>query len=91
MNGSGSAPDTEISVVSTNIELELKTNSTEVGSTPVGTKANGMFAAGKRVKWNRFSDCLLRKSTAVYAVVIAFIWLIHTVPIILFVSINAKV
>jgi hypothetical protein len=82
----GNAPATEISVVSANSEQELKTAAEE---TPAGKAGNGVYKTGRKVEINSYFSCVLRKSNAVYALVIAFIWLIHTVPVILFFSINA--
>ena len=81
MNSSNSGKDTEISVIGAKSTAE--TNVSALQKSP--------NAAGRKRKWIDFYDRFLQKSCAVYMLIIAFIWLLHTIPIIVFFSIRVSV
>ena len=83
----GSAvPTTEISTVS-EVELEA-TAAVKDGS----KSSSGAYIAQKRgKKYGRVKSCLLKRSCFVYTLIIAFVWVVHATPIIIFLSINSKV
>ena len=90
MKDTSSCQDTEMSAISASTELKLS-NEADVESGPASDKHRGVYVAGGNKKWRNLRKCLLRKSCAVYTLIIAFIWLLYTLPIILFSSVNATV
>jgi hypothetical protein len=53
-----------------------------IESGPASHKHTGVYVAGGNKKWRNLRKYLLRKSCAVYTLIIAFIWLLYTLPII---------
>ena len=82
---------TEMSVISANTELELKSVQSAVENGAVTNRRTGVFKTGGNKKWRKLRTIILRKSCGVYTVIITFIWLLYTLPIIFYFSINAKV
>ena len=80
----GSAvPTTEISTVS---EVELEATA----AVKDGSKS-AYIAQRRGKKYGRVKSCLLKRSCFVYTLIIAFVWVVHATPIIIFLSINSKV
>ena len=91
MADSSSEQATETATISFTTDVELKSAATVEDSGPVPkTELSGVFAP-KRERWSRVKSCLFKKSCAVYTLIIAFIWLLHTIPIIVYFSANSKV
>ena len=91
MAASSSEQATETAAISFTTDVELKSVATVQDSGPVPkTEMSGVFAP-KRERWSRVRSCLFRKSCAVYTLIIAFIWLLNTTPIIVFFSVNSMV
>lgn len=92
MDASSSLQTTEISRVSGSIEFNLDTATEADNSRGDGGKK---FCSVQRVRriltWSNIKRILLRKSCAVYSLIIGVVWLIHTIPIILFFATNAQV
>ena len=86
MKASSSGQDTEISVIS-----KLQSETTADIDVSTSQKSSGDFVTGRKKKWISFYYRLRQKICAVYMLIIAFIWLLHTIPIIIFFSINVSV
>ena len=79
--------DTDTSTASANTELELK----PAVEAEDGATSKKFYVARRKRKWDRFHRFECKKSCAVYLLIIALIWLLHTIPIIVFFSVNAMV
>ena len=90
MNPSRSTQDTESSAVSASTEIELDT-AAAVGDGVTAKRSSGVYAMGRKVSWGSLRNFLLRKSCALYTLVVAIVWLLHAIPIIVFLSIDATV
>jgi hypothetical protein len=71
-------------------DLELNTTAVPVHTTLASAHVNG---AGWKRKWTipRKCDCLFKKTCIVYTLILAAIWILYTIPIIVFYATSATV
>ena len=88
-NSSSSAQHTETSAVSFSSELELRAAVKEESNAV--SKASGVHVVKRRERLDRLKNCLFSKSCAVYTLIIAFVWVLHFIPILVFIASSSTV
>ena len=88
-NSSSSAQHTETSAVSFSSELELRAAVKEESNAV--SKASGVHVVKRRERLDHLKNCLLSKSCAVYTLIIAFVWVLHFIPILVFIASSSTV
>ena len=84
---SSTVQDTDVSATSTSTAVESKITAGVENS--AGSKKSYVY--GGKQKWSDFHNRLFRRSLAVYVLVIAFVWLLYSIPIIAYFSTNKMV
>ena len=88
-NSSSSAQHTETSAVSFSSELELRAAVKEESNAV--SKASGVHVVKRRERLDRLKNCLFSKSCAVYTLIIAFVWVLHFIPILVYIASSSTV
>ena len=91
MAASSSVLDTETSAVSFTTDVELKA-ATAVQNGAAMRKSSAVYLVEREGRWSRMrNSCLFKRSCAAYSLILALIWLLNTIPIIVYLSVNPTV